>query len=98
MQPTLKQLVRLAELFSVLSDPVRLRILQCIQKKPFCVSTIMRRCALKQANTSRHLRILREANIVATERRGTSIFYHISDPIVIELCDLVCKADRKKVS
>lgn len=88
--PTPRQLERLAELFAVLGDPARLRILQCLRSGPHSVGDIHRACRLKQANTSKHLRVLREAGVVAAQREGTNVRYKVAEPIVLELCDLVC--------
>ncbi len=87
---TPRQLERLARLFSVLGDPARLRILQCLRHGPRTVGEIHRACRLKQANTSKHLRVLREAGTVKARRQGTSATYEIAQPLVLELCDLVC--------
>jgi DNA-binding transcriptional ArsR family regulator len=59
-----RQLNRMATLFGTLSDPARLRILQSLREGPRNVSEIHRTCRLKQANTSKHLRVLREAGLV----------------------------------
>lgn len=88
--PSPRQLKRLASLFSVLGDPARLRILHCLREGPRSVGEIHRVCRLKQANTSKHLRVLREARVVSPRRSGTTVYYEISEPLVPELCDLVC--------
>lgn len=88
--PTPQQLQRLAALFSVLGDPARLRILQSLRDGPLSVGEIHRACRLKQANTSKHLRVLREARVVAPRRAGTTVRYEIAEPLVFDLCDLVC--------
>lgn len=89
--PSPAQMRRLAQLFRVLGDPARLRILQCLREGPRCVGEIHRACRLKQANTSKHLRLLREAGVVAASRDGTRVAYAISEPLVLQLCDLVCR-------
>ncbi len=86
-----RQLARMAELFSTLSDPARLRILNCLRDGPLSVGEIHHSCRLKQANTSKHLRVLRDAGLVATQRCGTTVRYHIAEPLVLDLCDLVCR-------
>lgn len=86
---TLK-LKRMAVLFSTLSDPVRLRILHSLRRGPRCVGEIHRFCRLKQSNTSKHLRILREAGLVSTQREGTSVHYAIAEPLIFSLCDIAC--------
>lgn len=85
-----RQLNRMATLFATLSDPARLRILHCLRTGPRTVGDIHRSCRLKQANTSKHLRILREAGLVAARREGTSVHYAICEPLIFALCDLAC--------
>ena len=91
---TPRQLTRVAALFAVLSDPARLRILQSLRDGPRPVGEIHRLCRLKQANTSKHLRVLREALLVTPRRAGTTVRYEITEPLVIALCDLVCQNKR----
>ena len=85
-----RQLTRMANLFAKLADPARLRILQSLRQGPLRVSEIHRNCRLKQANTSKHLRVLREAGLVSPHREGTSVHYAISEPLIFSLCDLAC--------
>jgi DNA-binding transcriptional ArsR family regulator len=85
-----RQLHRMAALFATLSDPARLRILQSLRGGPRSVGEIHRVCRLKQANTSKHLRVLREAKLVSARRVGTSVHYAISEPLIFGLCDLAC--------
>lgn len=92
--PDTRKLHFVAELFSVLGDPARLRILYCLREGPLCVNEIHETCRLKQANTSKHLRVLREAGVVKAKRAGTSVIYEVSEPLVLQLCDIVC---RRKV-
>ena len=85
-----RQLTRMANLFAKLADPARLRILQSLRQGPLRVGEIHRNCRLKQANTSKHLRVLREAGLVSPHREGTSVHYAISEPLIFSLCDLAC--------
>jgi DNA-binding transcriptional ArsR family regulator len=85
-----RQLTRMANLFAKLADPARLRILQSLRQGPLRVGEIHRNCRLKQANTSKHLRVLREAGLVSPHREGTSVHYAISEPLIFGLCDLAC--------
>ena len=90
-----RQLTRMADLFATLSDPARLRILQSLREGPRSVGAIHRTCRLKQANTSKHLRVLREAGLVSPHREGTSVHYAISEPLIFGLCDLACGTAKK---
>ena len=85
-----RQLRRMAGLFATLSDPARLRILNSLRRGPLSVGDIHKTCRLKQANTSKHLRVLREAGLVRPQREGTTVHYSISEPLIFGLCDLAC--------
>ena len=85
-----RQMNRMATLFATLSDPARLRILNTLRPGPRSVGEIHRTCRLKQANTSKHLRVLREAGLVNPQREGTTVRYAISEPLIFGLCDLAC--------
>ena len=75
----------LARLFKLLSDPNRIRILFAIGKAKQSVSEIMSQTALSQTLVSFHLRPLRESGIVAAERKGSFIYYSVSEPVLIDL-------------
>ncbi|MEX1045181.1 MAG: metalloregulator ArsR/SmtB family transcription factor [Chthoniobacterales bacterium] len=85
-----RQLNRMATLFATLADPARLRILNCLRAGPHSVGDIHRSCRLKQANTSKHLRVLRDAGLVSPRREGTTVRYAIVEPLIFGLCDLAC--------
>ena len=85
-----RQMNRMAALFATLSDSTRLRILNCLRGGPRSVGEIHRACRLKQPNTSKHLRVLREAGLVTPQRAGTTVHYVISEPLIFGLCDLAC--------
>src|SRR4051812_38050072 len=85
-----EQLEAVAELFGVLSEPARLRILQMLQRGPATVGQIMEQTGLKQANASKHLGILHQAGVLSREKEGTTVRYHIRLPLIFDLCTLVC--------
>jgi DNA-binding transcriptional ArsR family regulator len=91
-----RQMNRMATLFATLSDPARLRILNCLRTGPRSVGDIHRSCRLKQANTSKHLRVLREARLVSPQREGTTVRYAISEPLIFGLCDLACGGGKAR--
>ena len=66
-------------LFKILGDESRLRILQAVEPGERSVSEILERTGLPQTLASFHLRILREAGILTTERRGPFIYYRLLD-------------------
>ena len=88
------QLEAVADLFAVLSEPTRLRILQMLQDGPASVSEIMGALDLKQANASKQLGILHAAGVLGREKAGNTVRYSIRMPLVFDLCGLVCNGLR----
>ncbi len=78
---------RIERLFKVLGDENRLRILQSLEQGERSVSEILERTGLQQTLASFHLRTLREAGVVSTERRGPFIFYSLADPSLPNLLE-----------
>ncbi len=67
-------------LLSALADPARLAIVrQLAADAETCACDFTDCCAVAQPTVSHHLRVLREAGIVTSERRGQNIFYRL-DP------------------
>ena len=89
------QLEAVSRLFSALSEPSRLALLQALQGGPLTVSQLMDACGMKQANVSKHMAVLHDHRLVNRERDGTNIRYEIADPIVFSLCELVCGKMQK---
>jgi DNA-binding transcriptional ArsR family regulator len=85
-----EQLQAVAQLFSVLSEPSRLRILQLLQSGPANVGEIVERLDLKQANASKQLGILYQSGILGREKDGNQVRYFIRMSLVFDLCALVC--------
>jgi ArsR family transcriptional regulator, arsenate/arsenite/antimonite-responsive transcriptional repressor len=70
----------LAQVFKALGDPVRLRLLSLIgahQGGEACVCDLTDAFDLTQPTISHHLKVLREAGIIISERRGTWVYYRL---------------------
>jgi DNA-binding transcriptional ArsR family regulator len=89
-------LEKIAASFRALSEPTRLAILQELKAGPKTVNEIVEAIGLSQANVSKQLSILRDTGFLHREQRGTSAFYSIGDPLVIDLCNLVCDRLNKR--
>jgi DNA-binding transcriptional ArsR family regulator len=85
------QLQAVAELFGLLGEVSRLRILQVLQDGPANVGELVIQSGLKQANVSKQLGMLQSAGIVGRVQQGNSVIYSIRMPVVYELCTLVCR-------
>jgi DNA-binding transcriptional ArsR family regulator len=92
------QLQAVAQLFGVLSEGSRLRILQTLQAGPSSVGDLVGRSGLKQANVSKQLAILQSAGIIDRRQDGNRAIYSIKLPLVFELCDLVCQGVARQAA
>lgn len=81
---------QVAEYFSVLSEPMRLRILNLLQDGEKCVQELVESTQTSQANVSKHLKVMLQAGILTRRTEGTSAFYGVADELTFELCGLVC--------
>jgi ArsR family transcriptional regulator len=79
-----------AERFRILSEPIRLRILQALRDGELTVTELTREIEISQPNASKHLRILQDAGMLRRDQRGNSVYYSIADDSIFELCELVC--------
>jgi DNA-binding transcriptional ArsR family regulator len=84
------QIEVVAELFGVLSESTRLRILQLLQDEPRAVGEIVAELDLKQANVSKQLGILHAAAVLKRRGEGNRVIYSIAMPVIFDLCKLVC--------
>ncbi len=74
-----------AAVFQLLSHPVRLHILDELRRGEACVCHLQAVLQRPQAYVSQNLRVLREAAVVAGERDGLNVYYHIVDDRVWRL-------------
>jgi ArsR family transcriptional regulator len=71
---------QLAQVFRALGDPIRVRLLSLIASHPggeMCVCELVGAFDLTQPAISHHLKVLRAAGLVASERRGTWVYYRV---------------------
>jgi len=78
-----------AELFALLSNPTRLRIVCELCDGEKNVGQLLVRVGVSQSNMSRHLGVLHRSEVLGRRRRGTQIFYRIASESVLLLCDAV---------
>ncbi|MGA7133953.1 MAG: metalloregulator ArsR/SmtB family transcription factor [Mycobacterium sp.] len=74
------QATELAAMFKALGDPVRLRLLSLIASHPggeACVCEISTTFDVSQPTISHHLKLLRSAGLLDSERRGTWVYYWV---------------------
>ncbi|MDX2185370.1 MAG: metalloregulator ArsR/SmtB family transcription factor [Opitutaceae bacterium] len=90
-----KALEQIAHRFGVLSEPMRLRLLQALFEGERNVTELVAATGGTQANVSRHLQTLLHAGILGRRKQGLQVFYTITDPSIPKLCELVCGSLEK---
>lgn len=75
----------MADIFKVLSDPTRLKIVTALQEGELCVGDIAGLTGFSQSSVSHHLKTLRLYNLVRFRRKGKLTFYSLADTHVSAL-------------
>jgi ArsR family transcriptional regulator len=79
--PTLRDVQGTTLLLKALADDTRLRMVALLAHGELCVCHIAAGLDLNQPNTSQHLGVLRNAGVVESRRRGSWIYYRLSDAL-----------------
>ena len=79
-----------ADLFRVMSAPMRLKIINCLCDGEKYVSYLLTQVNTTQPNMSQHLNTLYKAGILGKRRDGVQIFYRIIDQRIVSICEAVC--------
>ena len=77
-------------MFRVFSEPTRLAILQLLREQALSVNELVEQLETSQANVSKQLKTLYEADLLHREQKGNQVFYSIKEQMVYELCEIVC--------
>src|SRR5215207_3968727 len=82
-----EQAERMAAIAKALADPVRLQLVDVLQKHAgnVCVCELVPLFDLSQPTVSHHLKVLRDAGIVASERQGLWAYYYVVEAALDEL-------------
>jgi ArsR family transcriptional regulator len=87
-----------ANLCSAFADPTRILILYALNEQPHNVTELANELAITQPTTSRHLKVLRDHELVRTSRQGSCITYELVDHRLIEALDLLRSVLRDNLS
>lgn len=79
-----------AEVFRVMSAPMRLRIISALCNGEKNVGELLAEINTTQPNMSQHLNTLYRAGVLGKRREGVQIYYRIVDDRIVSLCRAVC--------
>jgi len=87
--PDAEDVVELADVFSLLGDPGRLRLLMSLlEGGEMCVCDLAATTSMSESSVSHALRLLRAHRVVSVSRRGRMAYYRLDDGHVRMLLDL----------
>ena len=73
------------DIFAVLANPVRRRILELLMDRPYTVNHLVSEFHLHRPAVSEHLQVLRNASLVRDERCGRERYYHLDPARLMEM-------------
>ena len=79
------------DVFKALSDPTRLRILECVKNGEKCICEIIPYTGKSQPNVSQHLKILKNAGLIDDRKDGTRIMIKASNNEIYKTIEQVKK-------
>ena len=84
-----RQAERMAAVAKALGDPIRLQLVDVLRRHPgqACVCELVPLFDLSQPTVSHHLKVLRDAGIVGSERRGLWSFYYVNPDSLKEVSE-----------
>ena len=79
-----------AEVFRVMSAPMRLKIISVLCDGERNVTELLERIPTTQPNMSQHLNTLHRAGVIGRRREGVQVYYRLINDRVVTLCRAVC--------
>lgn len=85
--PSIEEFEEYSEKLKALSDPTRLKILYMLGNGLKCTCSIQEVLEKPQSNISHHLKILKNAGFIESEKNGVWVYHKLRDPQILELVD-----------
>lgn len=89
--PEQEKCMKAAEIFKLISDGTRLRILWLLCRCEECVSNIAAAVDMSDPAVSHHLKVLKKSGLVTARRDGKEIYYTLADTQEARLIYSVCE-------
>lgn len=78
-----------ADICQTLANPKRLQILHLLRKGELSVGAMVKALGIAKANLSQHLSVMRQKGVLAARREGTTIYYRLATPHIVEACRIM---------
>ncbi len=86
-----------ANRFKIMSEPLRLKLLQLLQNGEKSVGELTELCSTSQPNVSKHLKMLQSGGLVTRQQKGNTVLYSIADPTIFTMCEVVCASLEERL-
>jgi len=86
------------KIYKALAHPARLEIVKTLAKGECCVCELFDESEFTQPNISQHLKILKDADILVSERNSNKLMYRIKHPEVLEILSLAQKMVQLEIN
>jgi len=90
------ELGRMSEIYKVLGDPSRLKIVLALRRQEMCVCDLAVLVGISESAVSHQLRRLKDLDLVKHRRNGQVIYYELEDKHVVLLLDIALRHVREK--
>ncbi|KKL84294.1 hypothetical protein LCGC14_1966160 [marine sediment metagenome] len=80
---------RHAEMCKIFSHSARLEILSTLRSGEMSVGELAERIGLRLSNVSQHLAMMRDRGVLTTRREGTTVYYQVANPRMLEAFDIL---------
>jgi ArsR family transcriptional regulator len=78
-----------ASICHTLANPKRLEIIDKLRTRELSVTELTLALEISQSNLSQHLALMRDRGILTARRDGLNVYYALSNPKIIQACDLM---------
>jgi ArsR family transcriptional regulator len=90
---------RRARICQVLADAKRLRLIEALRNDvEKSVGELAEVISATYPNVSQHLNVMRDAGLVTSRRDGTTVYYRLAYPQIIQACDIVTSVLRAQLA
>jgi ArsR family transcriptional regulator, lead/cadmium/zinc/bismuth-responsive transcriptional repressor len=91
-----QELARMAQVFKLLGDPSRLKIVLALRRQEMCVCDLAALSGISESAVSHQLRRLKDLDLVRNRRHGQVIYYSLDDKHVALLLDIALRHIREQ--
>jgi ArsR family transcriptional regulator len=95
MRTPVAEMASNARIFKALAHPARLVLLRRLRESECCVSEVEHCLGISQPNVSQHLKILKDAGLIAGRREKTRVCYRIADKRIERILDILWEGKQQ---